>query len=65
MLICEFLGALGAMYWKGQGTKQNVEAALNCFKQASERGNVYAQGCLVAHYYTRKLYKRAVELAKM
>ncbi|OBS64716.1 hypothetical protein A6R68_06741, partial [Neotoma lepida] len=43
----ESQGALGLMYFYGQGIRQNTEAALHCLQEAAERGNVYAQGTLV------------------
>ncbi|XP_068134806.1 LRP2-binding protein isoform X2 [Hyperolius riggenbachi] len=60
----ESQGALGVMYLYGQGIQRNLEFALECLKEAAERGNVYAQGHLVSFYYHRKLYTKAVELAK-
>ncbi|XP_067104412.1 LRP2-binding protein [Osmerus mordax] len=60
----ESQGALGVMFLYGRGVRQDPEAALDCLKEASERGNVYAQAHLVAYYYHRKLYTRAVTLAK-
>ncbi|OCT96902.1 hypothetical protein XELAEV_18009119mg [Xenopus laevis] len=60
----ESQGALGVMYLYGNGIKKNVQAAIECLKEAAERGNVYAQGHLVSCYYQRKLYTKAVELAK-
>ena len=40
-----------------------MDSAFECLKEASERGNVYAMGHLVAHYYSTKLYTKAAELA--
>ncbi|KAL2077674.1 hypothetical protein ACEWY4_027178 [Coilia grayii] len=60
----ESQGALGIMYLHGQGIHKNMESALYCLKGAAERGNVYAQGHLVACYYQRKIYPKAVALAK-
>lgn len=52
------------MYLHGQGIRKDMESALYCLKAAAERGNVYAQGHLVAYYYQTKLYSKAVALAK-
>ncbi|XP_069833835.1 LRP2-binding protein isoform X2 [Dendropsophus ebraccatus] len=60
----ESQGALGVMYLYGLGIKRNLHFALECLKEAAERGNVYAQGHLVSYYYNRKLYTKAAELAK-
>ncbi|XP_018416797.1 PREDICTED: LRP2-binding protein [Nanorana parkeri] len=60
----ESQGALGVMYLYGQGIQRNQQCALECLKEAAERGNVYAQGQLVRFYYHRKLYTKAAELAK-
>lgn len=60
----ESQGALGVMYLNGQGIQRNQQCALECLKEAAERGNVYAQGHLVRFYYHRKLYTIAAELAK-
>ncbi|XP_039606932.1 LRP2-binding protein isoform X1 [Polypterus senegalus] len=60
----ESQGALGVMYLYGYGIPQDTQAAFECLKEASERGNVYAQGHLITHYYNKKLYSRAAELAK-
>ena len=51
------------MYETGQGCQRNTDSAFECLKEASERGNVYAMGNLVAHYYAKKLYTKAAELA--
>ncbi|XP_041335934.1 LRP2-binding protein [Pyrgilauda ruficollis] len=60
----ESTGALGIMYLYGQGTHQNRKAALECLREATELGNIYAQGHLVEYYYTRKFYSKAAALAK-
>ncbi|KAG8592133.1 hypothetical protein GDO81_000420 [Engystomops pustulosus] len=60
----ESQGALGVMYLYGLGIRRNLHCALECLKEAAERGNVYAQGHLVSYYYNRKLYTKAAELAK-
>ncbi|KAM4050384.1 LRP2-binding protein isoform 1-T3 [Anomaloglossus baeobatrachus] len=60
----ESQGALGVMYLHGLGIRRNLQFALECLKEAAERGNVYAQGHLVRHYYDRKLYTMAAQLAK-
>ncbi|XP_045189586.2 LRP2-binding protein-like isoform X2 [Mercenaria mercenaria] len=59
----ESQGALGIMYEYGIGTRRNTDSAYICLKGASDRGNVYAMGNLVAHYYRRKLYTKAADLA--
>ncbi|XP_072177450.1 LRP2-binding protein-like [Diadema setosum] len=59
----ESQGALGVLYATGQGCKRDVDSAFECLKEASERGNIYATGHLVAHYYSTKLYTKAAELA--
>ncbi|XP_062380332.1 LRP2-binding protein [Sardina pilchardus] len=60
----ESQGALGIMYLHGQGIRKDMESALYCLRKAAERGNVYAQGHLVAYYYHKKIYSKAVVLAK-
>ncbi|KAJ8416530.1 hypothetical protein AAFF_G00358180 [Aldrovandia affinis] len=60
----ESQGALGVMYLYGMGTRQDYQSALLCLMEASERGNVYAQGHLVGYYYYRKLFSKAAILAK-
>uniref|UniRef100_A0A8C5LIG9 LRP2-binding protein n=1 Tax=Leptobrachium leishanense TaxID=445787 RepID=A0A8C5LIG9_9ANUR len=60
----ESQGALGVMYLHGLGIRKDIHSAMECFKEAADRGNIYAQGQLVACYYHRKLYKMATELAK-
>lgn len=59
----ESQGALGVMYEYGIGIRRNTDSAYICLKGASDRGNVYAMGNLVAHYYRRKLYTKAADLA--
>lgn len=51
------------MYEYGIGVRRNTDSAYVCLKGASDRGNVYAMGNLVAHYYRRKLYTKAADLA--
>lgn len=58
----ESQGALGVMYEFGQGAAKSIESAFECLKEAADRGNVYAMGNLVAHYYQRKLYTKASDL---
>ncbi|XP_053556824.1 LRP2-binding protein [Bombina bombina] len=60
----ESQGALGVMYLHGHGIRANLQSAVECLKQAAERGNVYAQGHLVSYYYHKKLYTMTTELAK-
>nr|XP_025043229.1 LRP2-binding protein [Pelodiscus sinensis] len=60
----ESQGILGVMYLYGQGIRQNTKAALECLKEAAERGNVYAQGHLVEYYYKRKFYTKAAAFAR-
>ncbi|XP_043402032.1 LRP2-binding protein isoform X1 [Chelonia mydas] len=60
----ESQGVLGVMYLYGQGIHQNTMAALECLKEAAERGNVYAQGHLVEYYYKRKFYTKAAAFAR-
>ncbi|XP_067838704.1 LRP2-binding protein [Heptranchias perlo] len=60
----ESQGVLGLLYLTGQGIQKDVQSAWECLKAASSRGNVYAQGHLVAYFYSRKLYNSAVELAQ-
>ncbi|NWX50382.1 LR2BP protein, partial [Steatornis caripensis] len=60
----ESQGVLGVMYLYGQGVCQNTEAALECLRDAAQRGNVYAQGHLVEYYYNRKFYSTAAAVAK-
>ena len=58
-----FLGALGVMYLLGVGVKKDTDAAYICLKDASDRGNVYAMGNLIALFYQRKLYTKAADLS--
>ncbi|XP_036106174.1 LRP2-binding protein [Molossus molossus] len=60
----ESQGALGLMYFYGQGIRQDTEAALQCLKEAAERGNVYAQGNLVEYYYNMKFFTKCVAFSK-
>ncbi|NXI45779.1 LR2BP protein, partial [Galbula dea] len=60
----ESQGALGVMYLYGQGIHQNTKAALECLREAAERGNIYAQGHLVEYHYNRKFYSTAAAAAK-
>ncbi|NXS95717.1 LR2BP protein, partial [Jacana jacana] len=60
----ESQGALGVMYLYGQGTRQNTKAAVECLREAAERGNIYAQGHLVEYYYRRRFYSTAAALAR-
>ncbi|KAM7328659.1 hypothetical protein ACRRTK_012751 [Alexandromys fortis] len=57
----ESQGALGLMYFYGQGIHQNTEAALQCLREAAERGNVYAQGTLVEYYYKMKFFTKIAD----
>ncbi|XP_069795776.1 LRP2-binding protein isoform X2 [Narcine bancroftii] len=59
----ESQGALGLLYLTGLGIRKNIQSAFECLKEASSRGNVYAQGHLAAYLYSRKLFNRAAELA--
>ncbi|PIK41401.1 putative LRP2-binding protein [Apostichopus japonicus] len=59
----ESQGALGVMYQTGQGVRRDFDSAFECLKEASERGNVYAMGHLVGHFYGTKMYTKAAELA--
>ncbi|XP_061227705.1 LRP2-binding protein isoform X1 [Neopsephotus bourkii] len=60
----ESQGALSVMYLYGQGIGQNTKAALECLREAAQRGNIYAQGHLVEYYYSRKFYSTAAAVAK-
>ncbi|KAI4529688.1 hypothetical protein MG293_020366 [Ovis ammon polii] len=60
----ESQGALGLMYFYGQGIRQDTEAALHCLREAAERGNVYAQGNLVEYYYKMKFFTKCVAFSK-
>ncbi|XP_046565674.1 LRP2-binding protein-like [Haliotis rubra] len=59
----ESQGALGVMYEHGVGVKYHQDSAYICLKEASDRGNVYAMGNLISHYYRRKLYTKAADLS--
>ncbi|KAJ8026252.1 LRP2-binding protein [Holothuria leucospilota] len=59
----ESQGALGVMYHTGQGVRRDADSAFECLKEAADRGNVYAMGHLVAHFYATKMYTKAAELA--
>ncbi|CAE1166475.1 LRP2-binding protein [Acanthosepion pharaonis] len=58
----ESQGALGVMYKFGIGVHKNKESAFICLKEAANRGNVYAMGILVCHYYDCKMFTNAVHL---
>nr|XP_020044046.1 LRP2-binding protein [Castor canadensis] len=60
----ESQGALGLMYFYGQGIHQNTEAALHCLREAAEHGNVYAQGILVEYYYKMKFFTKCVAFSR-
>ncbi|XP_074131041.1 LRP2-binding protein isoform X2 [Sminthopsis crassicaudata] len=60
----ESQGALGLMYFYGQGIHQDIDAALQCLRQAADRGNVYAQGNLVEYYYKMKFFTKCVAFSK-
>ncbi|XP_004696525.2 LRP2-binding protein isoform X2 [Echinops telfairi] len=60
----ESQGALGLMYFYGQGIHQDMDAALQCLKEAAQRGNVYAQGNLVEYYYKKKFFTKCVTFSK-
>lgn len=60
----ESQGALGVMFEYGIGVERDVQAAFECLKGASKKGNVYAQGNLAMHYYHQKLYNQACEIAR-
>ncbi|XP_022426680.1 LRP2-binding protein [Delphinapterus leucas] len=60
----ESQGALGLMYFYGQGIHQDTEAALHCLREAAERGNVYAQGNLVEYYYKMKFFTKCAAFSK-
>ncbi|XP_078004629.1 LRP2-binding protein isoform X1 [Phascolarctos cinereus] len=60
----ESQGALGLMYFYGQGVPQDIDAALQCLRQAADRGNVYAQGNLVEYYYKMKFFTKCVAFSK-
>ncbi|XP_055970244.1 LRP2-binding protein [Sorex fumeus] len=60
----ESQGALGLMYFYGQGIRQDTEAALYCLREAAKRGNVYAQGNLVEYYYKMKFFTKCVAFSK-
>ncbi|XP_039251248.2 LRP2-binding protein-like [Styela clava] len=60
----ESQGILGVMYAEGLGIAKNEKNALECLKEASQRGNVYAQGRLVQFYYEKKLFTKACDLAR-
>ena len=51
------------MYSYGLGCKQDIDGAFVCFREAAERGNVYAMGNLISYYYKRKLYNKTAQLA--
>ena len=51
------------MYLSGFGTKKSAESALICFKEASNRGNIYATGHLISYFYQNKLFTKALGLA--
>lgn len=57
-------GALGVMFEYGIGVRRDGEASFKCLKEAASRGNVYAQGNLAVHYFRRKLWNKAADVAK-
>lgn len=59
----ESQGALGVMYEHGIGVKKNSDSAYICLKNSADRGNVYSMGNMISHFYRRKLYTKAAELA--
>jgi TPR repeat protein len=59
----ESLGALGVMYEHGLGTTSDKKEAFQLLKEACDRGSVYAIASLVAHYFNRRLYTKAVQTA--
>ena len=52
------------MFEYGIGVRRDGEAAFKCLKEAAARGNVYAQGNLAVHYFRRKLWNKAADVAK-
>ena len=52
------------MFEYGIGVKKNLHSSFKCLKEAAVRGNVYAQGNLAVHYYKRKLFNKAADVAK-
>lgn len=52
------------MYLEGLGIQQSEESALECLREASQRGNVYAQGKLVQFYYIKRLFTKSSDLAR-
>jgi len=60
----ESQGILGVMYMFGEGIRKDIQSALECLKEASTRGNVYAQGRLIQLFYEKKLFTKACDLAK-
>lgn len=63
LIIIFYAGALGVMYMYGMGIKKNMESAFECLSEASQRGNVYAMGHMIAFYYNRKLYTKCVDMS--
>ena len=51
------------MLLEGIGVKADHQKAFHHLKEASERGNVFAMGNLIALFYRNKMYTSAVELA--
>jgi len=58
----ESQGAIGVMYFLGLGVPKDIRSALESLKEASERGDIYAMGNLVAFYYERQMYCKASDL---
>eukprot|EP00794_Sanderia_malayensis_P005272 gene5272-5938_t len=60
----ESQAALGVMYNFGLGISKNANLSYQCFKQAADRGNIYAIGNLSFYYYRQKLYNNAVDFSQ-
>ena len=52
------------MFEYGIGVRRDGQAAFKCLKESAARGNVYAQGNLAVHYFRRKLFNKAANVAK-
>ncbi len=48
--FCYILGAIGAMKLFGIGTSKDTNRAIECLRQASERGNIYVSKRLKISY---------------
>ena len=61
--LCPSLASLGEMLLNGQGCGKEEGLGLQWLKRSAEGGCVHGTGLLALHYYTRKLFSKAAEMA--